>query len=818
MSRRSLFDKSKGQSIPLIALIMVVLFGMVGLSVDVGNTYAQQRDIVRSTNAAALAAMEVVLRSEDTSLANDASVGSAILNSFESNGIKISDFQPTDPNGNVNLDDDVKVGDIYIRSRYLGPDGKELVDCNIGQCTNVPKNVTYVHVSAQGLVGTYFARVVGQDTLPINTKSYVGKCLPSDTVFPIAIYDEYLDGNAFANPGDGSHFAANGFVSEQHPTGKPVRRLHIKPNVGDANSFSFLKWKNDSDLGTMLRGVGNVSEGVEEIPDWPSDSVAPDGYPLNPGELSPNDWLYGIEGWPASSNIEFALNEHLTSRTPMYLPIVSEGLTTGAGPAYRVNRIGVFYLVGMGNGYLDLAYTGDAKGVPCPHDVPTGTQGLEGIVYVKPNSSANDQIRPIAYQIVLDTSGSMSWDFAGHGSKGGSHQCEDANNPGSAHPYRGDCQGGNDSAWNAVEERRIYVAKQAILDLINGMNEDDIMQVIAYSSGNSAIGGANAKAYPADGMTGDKAELEAAVMSAGDWGQGEYNTVGGTPGAQAMRLTGQLLEKAPDKASDGREYRDVVIYLTDGVANVFLDGSRDMPTGAGEVCEGMPNNKALNTYTCQVGYTPDNTPRPVTALIAEANKIKINNNGMSLFVVAMGPASNGGLQEVATQSNMLYSADEPGVVKGIFQAIKSQVENGDCRTDVGTYVSSIAGHEVPGGLPPRFGTEANVHGYVTIGDTTGAEQYRVPIVVDNATGNLVYRIPAEPGIPAGTYTMRAFLNYNGNDDVARTYERITSNVDPEGTTQISFSVPKGSFGVVHDGPRLFLDLVNDSVCPVQDVP
>ena len=62
MSARFLRTKTRGQSIPLIALLIVVLIGAVGLSVDVGNNYAQQRNTVRATNASALAGMNAMIR------------------------------------------------------------------------------------------------------------------------------------------------------------------------------------------------------------------------------------------------------------------------------------------------------------------------------------------------------------------------------------------------------------------------------------------------------------------------------------------------------------------------------------------------------------------------------------------------------------------------------------------------------------------------------------------------------------------------------------------------------------------------------------
>ncbi len=40
------YRQAEGQSIVLLALILVVLVAFVGLSMDVGNTYAQQRRLL----------------------------------------------------------------------------------------------------------------------------------------------------------------------------------------------------------------------------------------------------------------------------------------------------------------------------------------------------------------------------------------------------------------------------------------------------------------------------------------------------------------------------------------------------------------------------------------------------------------------------------------------------------------------------------------------------------------------------------------------------------------------------------------------------
>jgi uncharacterized membrane protein len=53
-----------GQSIVLLALMLVVIIGFVALSVDVGNAYAEQRRVQSAANAGALAGMNAVLEKQ----------------------------------------------------------------------------------------------------------------------------------------------------------------------------------------------------------------------------------------------------------------------------------------------------------------------------------------------------------------------------------------------------------------------------------------------------------------------------------------------------------------------------------------------------------------------------------------------------------------------------------------------------------------------------------------------------------------------------------------------------------------------------------
>src|SRR4051794_24180049 len=119
MNKRLLHSNRPGQSIPLIALIIVVLFGMVGLAVDVGNTYGQQRSAVRATEAATLSGMSTLLQTN-----NDASTWTAIQNSLKSNGIEVAAYQ----SGVAQTSDNR-----LVKAQYLKSDGNPL--CFIGSCS-----------------------------------------------------------------------------------------------------------------------------------------------------------------------------------------------------------------------------------------------------------------------------------------------------------------------------------------------------------------------------------------------------------------------------------------------------------------------------------------------------------------------------------------------------------------------------------------------------------------------------------------------------------------------------------------------------------
>src|SRR5262249_21452422 len=219
--------------------------------------------------------------------------------------------------------------------------------------------------------------------------------------------------------------------------------------------------------------------------------------PYKPHELNTNDWIYGNNGVSWRSDMEAALKAHIDNKDVLILPIVTPSVKVQGDSFFQVTSLGAFYLTGIpgygtgtdqraggANSFFDLAYIGVQNSVACLSTpaVVSSTLGSVGSVFVKPQWGLRQDVRPIAYEIIMDVSGSMSWNFEGQGTiNGNTVQCEST----TANPNSVDCGAGSDSPWKTVSERRIYVLKQALAKqggFIDNMKQNDMMRVIAFST------------------------------------------------------------------------------------------------------------------------------------------------------------------------------------------------------------------------------------------------------------------------------------------------------------------------------------------------
>jgi len=167
--RRAARSRAPGQSLPLLGLMIVVIVGMVGLSVDVGNTFSEERRAVTAANTAALAGMNTyIARSQATT---NRVVYTSIVNALNAHGVRV-----TAPGAEAQPEE------LTLEARYLDAQGRPIGNGSslVTDDTNpVPSNVAFIEVGLRGRIDTAFARIVGRNDLPINAMAYAGTCTSS---------------------------------------------------------------------------------------------------------------------------------------------------------------------------------------------------------------------------------------------------------------------------------------------------------------------------------------------------------------------------------------------------------------------------------------------------------------------------------------------------------------------------------------------------------------------------------------------------------------------------------------------------------------
>jgi len=820
--KQRFYHKTEGQNVVLIAGILALLVGMAALAVDLGVTYAEQRNIVRGTNAASLAGMNRLI-----SGGRDVDVARAIYESLRSNGIQVT------PPGEA-----PQPGDRSFEAIYLGSDGAPIPGAcsRVGACgSQRPEGVKYIQISLTGEVETYFARLFGQSELPVGATAYasVGACATGYYPFGVRttiggqpMFDEY----GFVN--------YDGFYEDETYAQLRYQRLYLRDGNNPNGGFSLLRWRNNTPAGNagalaeMLTGDGTYSQGYDEA-DWPeiiegSDGpTRPDSYPFEPNAINAGDWVYGnvFSDNPFNEQVLNQLETLKRNRTLMTLPMYH--FDNGDLTAYYIERFGAFLLVNYGvdndgrapdGPWMELAYV--RGGGQCANLVtgapPTNNFTVGGsVTYFPRYRTYPDLNQPVQFLFILDVSGSMSWTFDGRGVQNG--QFVTCTNPDQR------CVS-IETAWPNKQERRIYTAKQVLRSFVQQIDRDrqnnlrphDVVRMVTftgrlgnYVNSSGAVGDNNralnelTDVLPAAGWTNDRATLEAAIESAGMVNGDPYLTAGATPSAVAFARASQVFAKAPELAPNGMKYRRVVIFVTDGVANVLRNG---MQNNYGENCELGGEN-----ILCQMGGPlPDGSLRPINAMVEEARALKeayINPSGGSVYVVALSPTfETYGLNQVASQPNYLKNANIPEQLQQIFNDIQYSAIRGDCTPVQGEERDSMEPYEVPTDLRPEL--TDRIVGKVTLTDANNNTR-EAWITADPTTRKLSYAIT---NVPPGQYTLRAWLGYRApQDNISRDkYELIVRGPSTSAEIPVTVSAGRSLGGVI--GVPLKLDL-NDNVCP-----
>ncbi|MFL5806734.1 MAG: pilus assembly protein TadG-related protein [Roseiflexaceae bacterium] len=758
MKARFVRNKAKGQSIPIIALMIVVLVAMVGMAVDVGQTYAEQRNTQRSANAAAIAGMNKLIGGGD-----DTTIAREIKSSLKSNNIIVAEGP------------EAQSGERLMKAFYLDASGNALAGCptvGSGCSAAALRGTKYIKVTVTGKVDTYFARVVGRNDLPVGANAWAGRgaCLG---IYPIAVPDQLLGPNGFINPDPG----AGGTYSDNTYRNKTVMTIPMNDPANPSGGFGWLRWAadaGDKERGTngtateaMMTGPGNITGGFNEA-DWPKTNglnlPKPAGYPIDPGQINGGDWVYPNTGVSNASGITAQLDEHIANKDVLILPIWNDVQGGGNNATYHVSRLAAFLLISYkltGQGYFKVAYLGDApecSSLTTPPKRDTNI-GIGGQVLYRPRYKEVPSSRPpVQYEIILDVSGSMSWNYEGYGKRDGdSVLCTGGTN---------NCSG-TGTPWSPKEERRIYFAKNAIKAFIDQMGTKDVMQIVSFSGDPFKGGFSNSRAineftnvYPSSGWSGNAAVLKDAVDDAGKTDKNIYLTDGRTPSAVGISRGAQVFSSAPTKSPATNEtYKRVVIFLTDGVANVKLNGSAPDYTVTPGCGSEIPS--------CNVG-TSD---MPINAAGSQASILK---QYAQIYVIAMAGVPATGLRTIASQTSApFYSTSQNGGdLQSIFDDIVQDVRQGNCVPLGGTaFEQFMKENEI--GTSNRGTLGFPTVGYATLKDENGGTlpdgKGTAPIQIDTESGKLFYRFD---NLTPGIYQMSAFIAYKGKDGISHEYDQI----------------------------------------------
>ncbi len=836
MSTQIARHSTRGQSVPLIAAMLAVLLGMTALAVDVGSREAEQRNIVRGTNAAAISGMTSLLNG-----GRDGDVEAAVRRSLHTNGIRVV--------GGVTGGEAPAEGDRELNAIYLGEDARQIGGpCGtVGACdTQIPNGVKYIQVDVNGVVNTSFARLFGQDTLGVGQRSYASRGACSSGFYPIAVRKSVNNQPLLDTTGFTEH---DGYYRDEvYQDPLEYKNIYLRTSSNQSGGVSFVRWNagnqaagNSAVLSTSLTGAGNIGQGYAELPAWPGEiaglATPPQGqYPNEPNTISLTDWIAGNNFSNPQTpftdgSVRAQLDYHKQYRTVMTLPAYQFDNGDQTDPYYFVEGMYRFLLVDYGvdtdgvlpdGPWMRLAYLGsggECATLTSPAE-PTTNLALNGSVSYVPRFRQQTQpvSPPIQFLVVLDVTGSMSWNFNGNGTFNGADvNCVDGST---------NCAGQNNYRWRNASERRIAIAKGVLRDFVTRFDTvrgadtnraNDMMKIVTFSgnSGRLSLGSTpNAdaltrltKTYP-DGnatWTNNRGELLGYIDAAGTQ-YGDINTTeGSTNSALGLARASQVLGAAPTADSLGREYRRIVIFVTDGVANVLRDGRLNDSNGCGS-----------ETVSCHVGFdTSFNPPlpKPITAMVQEANLLKQNyvlpNDGKVYVVALSNTFGQANLDQVASDSSLLGRADDANELTQLFNSIFEDATTGECTPGQRSISNQIAGTEVPNTMA---GVNSSTLGYVTLRTSTGEQVGNpVPITVDPATRRLSYSVQ---GVAPGTYTLSAWIGYWAPEDRtlnldARLYSKI---VEPSGLqNEVTVAVSNGALGGIVNRP-LTLDM-SGTVCP-----
>jgi Flp pilus assembly protein TadG len=681
---KRLNTKQPGQSLPLLALMIVVIVAMVGLSVDVGNAYGQQRRAQNAANAAALSAMSSVIGNQ-----TNQAVWDNVKRTLAANGVD-TDSPNYTYNANYVFPNNTAQKPQLIGQWYQGAE-------KVPNATQTrPSNVIRVQVTLSYTMDTNFARVAGRETLTVNVNGnacpggYGNGVLPIGVpVTPTKNYHQIYAPTNLSTPLSTTSAVWNQVAAgnwdrpsvENGPTmvGNVIK-LPIQNEGGGTPSGTHVSWLNwafannangNDALGKSLKYPGDLTVGFREGP--VADSSLQSSTPNRQLELQ--DWVEGTTGVQNGNDVKGELDNLAARKQIVILPMYQASGKVNGKSTFYITKMGRFKIIEHKDTanpkYLMLQYFGDA---------PAGAEGcsseanpddtyirdkrfaINGVANLnrvwrrnQPDTVSNDIV------IVMDESASMAFDWY-------------------------------DNRNNVAEaDKRITAAKTAIKTFVQGYDlQDDPEARMAFIEFSGSGGTRNQRArLMVDWQTACNAgQIASGCGSLGNkWkdiqqAADNLSPNGYTPGPFAFERAKEVLQSSPSTRPSGRAVRKILVFATDGVFNV---------------CGSSPNTAACvtgQTVTCtssNTEYCLNNAdynlvePRPVWQGQQVAAQIKAS--GVSIFTIALKPdcPTNSttcfdpkGLSDMSSGSGYHYQVSDANAMKSIYQLILAKIDNDQC--------------------------------------------------------------------------------------------------------------------------------------------
>jgi len=747
--------KQPGQSFPILAAMLLVIVALVGLSVDVGNAYGQERRVQNVSNAGALAAMNSVVANQSN---ND--VCTNVQRTLAANRVG-SDA----PNFKYRVDYVYSNGEVQFLCDWNGSTLQFSPELNMNATR--PQNIVRAQVTMSEVVDTYFAKVVGRDTFTVNGNG--NACLGNygQGVYPVGIPRNLLKSYHTIYRSNGAELSTSSLDWGQWDkmVGMQIR-LPVE-NWEASNPGTHISWfdwsagaSSASELDAAMTFPGTLQNGFTEAAS--PDSSKPNTAPL--GKLGPGDWVEGKTGTVASISDELAALMQIPGVSPaqardLILPMYTEATGNGSSIKFYVQGMGRFRVTGYeltGNPkYLQFQYLGEASANPeeCASETVSDPKrfNIAGTTKVnrvwRTNSSSSTTFDIV---VVLDESYSMWFDWEG--------RRQDRNDP----KYKS-------------ENARIHDARKAIVGFLQSYDiaadPDARISFVTFAGkdrGNTArveVDWTKACANPATGCGGSTNQwktIQDQVMSI----QPDHNT----PGPAGMEVAEQQLRNKRTPPA-GKQYQQIVLFATDGVFNICGKdvGQENCPVGQQTPCDG--NSRQEKEYCLGNPQYNMVNGRPIWQAQQVANRIKAG--GARLFMITISPKcteelkkandcfDTSGLPDMSSGTGYYYDANDPQVLMGVYGKIKQQITDTRCL--------------------PMEKTELAEGAQMTL--TMPSNPTFVKTVIADSDGKWNFT-----GLEAGEYSVKVNPSYSvrsPEDGKSRTYVRLRNGLNLSEETKAS---------------------------------